>query len=88
MRNATGTFRIGNMEVFQDKPSKELQLALEYMHNKERERALEISDIKIFGLALQLKDKTEAEISIVLKSIVRRINYYKEHNKDCNVSEK
>lgn len=77
MRNATGTFKIGHVEAFQDKPSKELMSALEYMHNKERERALEISAAKIIGLSLELKDKTEAEISIVIKSLVRRIEYYK-----------
>ena len=77
MRNATGTFIIGGMEVFQDKPSKELMSALEAMHNTERERALQILENKIFGLALQLKDKTEAEISIVIKSLVRRIEYHK-----------
>jgi hypothetical protein len=84
MRNATGTFRIGDMEVFQDKPSKELQLALECMHKKDYEKANWLVDNTITEIAELLKNKTEAELSVVLKSIIRRTNEYKSNQEDCN----
>lgn len=78
----TRTFRIGHVEVFQDKPSKETQMAIECMHDAERKKALDITDGKILGFALSLKDKTEAEISIVINSLLKRIDYYKANKTD------
>ena len=75
--STTRNFKIGHADVFQDKPSEETRLMLESMHRAEYEKACNLVDGAVHEIAELLKHKTEAELSIVLKAIVRRTNEYK-----------
>jgi hypothetical protein len=76
----TRTFKIGHADVFQDKPSEETRLALEIMHKNQHHKANGLVDNSINDIAEAMKDKSEAELSIVLNVIVRETNRLKQEN--------
>ena len=66
-------FRIGDAVMFQDKPSQDTRRAIQSMHRSEDERAFKLVGDLIYEIAdiLSEEDKTDADLSVVLKSLVR-----------------
>jgi len=66
-------FKMGDAEIFQDKPSQDTRRAIESMHRSEDERAFKLVGDLIYEIAdiLSEEDKTDADLSVVLKSLVR-----------------
>ena len=69
----TRTFKIGDAEIYQDKPSSETKRIMETIHNKEIDRALDLADTLPREIAERLveMDRSEADLSIVIKHLIR-----------------
>lgn len=75
----TRTFRIGHVEAFQDKPSEELQRAIK-SSDKDIEKCGLLVRSGAKQLAETLADKSEQELIIVLKFLVRVTKKLKNSN--------
>lgn len=74
---STRTFKIGNAEIFQDKPNQETNKVIEIIENNDHEKAYNLVGNHAREIALMLLDKSDADLSVVLKSIVKLITKYK-----------
>lgn len=67
----TRTFKMGDAEVYQDKPSQESKMAIELMHKAEHERCGLLVKKGIKDLAEALADREDSELGTALKLLVR-----------------
>ncbi len=77
-------FTMGHADVFQDKPSEETKRAIESMHKDQKEQRGLLIRSAIQSISTLLADKSEAELSIVLKVIVNETNRLKQDNNTKN----
>lgn len=80
----TRTFKMGDAEIYQDKPSAETRKMLELIHNKEIDRALDLADTLPREIAERLVEmnRSEADLSVVLKHVVREYHRLKQEKNE------
>jgi len=77
---STRTFKIGDAEIFQDKPNQEAKTALELSHKKQEEMGLLLRK-SVEKISNQLAELSDVDLSNALSVIVRKVKKLKQENK-------
>lgn len=77
-------FKMGHAEVFQGKSSNDTKMAINSMHHSEDERAFKLVGDLMYDIANALSEDnvTDADISVVLKSIFRGARFLRKEKKE------
>lgn len=67
----TRTFKMGDAEIYQDKPNQDAKLAIESMHKAEYDKCGLLVKRGIKDLSEALSEKEDNELSVALKVLVR-----------------
>lgn len=73
----TRTFKMGDAEIYQDKPNDLIKLLIEISEKNEHERCGLLVKKGIKDLAEALADREDSELGVALKVLVRKVKELK-----------